>query len=320
MRVPVPLYDQRSQTGLDGRPPEDGNQDCVPESLAAMCAGITSLPQNGDAWHDAVYGQGYIGMQDPARYVAYARGRGMALMRIDRGSGAANVAYVVSQLAVARPVLLAIPSDWNNEPPRSPFAHMVAACDISDDGQTLTAMNPWGGFYQSEHVDWWAERLQACAYHSIWIGADARPEVLNVWHKETNSAGQITGAHDDKAHHVGPGIYSVLSAQGWLGSNALYADYIGTGDFLCILDDGHGLPGPACEWLSGGGQHPGCSTSALALVQQVEDLKRQLAEAQSAPPATPPSDPPPPPASSDALAVTLAAALEAAAAVLKGGQ
>ncbi|MFI5272070.1 MAG: hypothetical protein ACHQ4H_03445, partial [Ktedonobacterales bacterium] len=53
------------------------------------------------------------------------------------------------------------------EPPHSSFAHMVAGCDLPD-GNSLTAMNPWGGFYQTQPRAWWQERIAHCAYRSVW--------------------------------------------------------------------------------------------------------------------------------------------------------
>jgi hypothetical protein len=65
-------------------------------------------------------------------------------------------------------VLLSIPSAWNDEPPTSRYAHMVAGCD-TDRTSLLTAMNPWGGFYQRQSLAWWRERLDRCSYQPMWI-------------------------------------------------------------------------------------------------------------------------------------------------------
>ncbi len=60
------------------------------------------------------------------------------------GVGSAQALYgrACAEISAGRPVLLSIPSDWNNNPPRSPYAHMVAGYDVSSNGGTLTAMNP----------------------------------------------------------------------------------------------------------------------------------------------------------------------------------
>jgi hypothetical protein len=41
MLINVPAADQRTEVGNDGRAPEDGNEDCVPESLACTARGLT---------------------------------------------------------------------------------------------------------------------------------------------------------------------------------------------------------------------------------------------------------------------------------------
>jgi hypothetical protein len=58
MLINVPEADQRTEVGNDGRAPEDGNMDCVPESLACMARGLEpGLKVTGDGLHDIVYGQ-----------------------------------------------------------------------------------------------------------------------------------------------------------------------------------------------------------------------------------------------------------------------
>jgi len=173
MKVNVPLKDQRTEIGADGRSPEDGNQDCVPTALAAMAQALLSQPFTGDTFHDTVYGQGYLGLQNPARYVALMAADGLDMTYL-ADTPARLVARAVAEIAAGHPVLLAIPSDWGATPLHSQFAHMVAGCDTPDPN-TLVAMNPWGGFYQSQPLSWWQDRLARCSYQGIWIVKKGTP-------------------------------------------------------------------------------------------------------------------------------------------------
>ena len=216
VKIAVPSKDQRTEKTTDGRPPEDGNMDCVPTSLAAMCQALTGRFTSGDDLHDRVYGQGYVGMQDPTRFVGLLDTLGVGMARIT-GDPAALVARAASEIAAGHPVLLSIPSDWGDEPPHSQYAHMVAGCDIPDQS-SLTAMNPWGGFYQTQSRAWWAERLAHCSYSGIWVLAKKETPVT------TN--GIPSGWHDDGAtltapngHRVVRGFRMYVLANAWDPAN-----------------------------------------------------------------------------------------------------
>lgn len=174
MKVNVAQRDQRTEKTNDGRKPEDGNMDCVAVSLAAMLHALVpdftvgGQSPSGDYLHDLVYGEGYVGMQDPAHYVHVLATHGVTMTRVT-GHAADLVERAAAAIEGGHPVLLSIPSDWNDEPPHSQYAHMVAGCDVSADAQHLTAMNPWGGFYQTHTLAWWTERLAHCSYQGIWI-------------------------------------------------------------------------------------------------------------------------------------------------------
>lgn len=201
MDISCPLIDQRTQPGVDGRAPEDGNMDCVPASLASMASALLGTPQNADAYHDAVYGQGYVGMQDPAAYVSYLAAKGLTLQCFT-GAPADLVNHALWCIRAHTPVLLSIPSDWDANPPTSANAHMVAGCDVDSsagtdwDHLTMTAMNPWGtaadGYshaaYQTETMNWWLERLTACRYKATWVMSPT---------KASNNVGVPSGWHDD---------------------------------------------------------------------------------------------------------------------------
>lgn len=219
MRVSVPIGNQRTQKGADGRPPEDGNMDCVPEGLAKMTQALTGRFVTGDELHDAVYGEGYIGMQDPARFVGVLASRyGVQLSGPYTGSAQALYRRACAEISAGRPVLLSIPSDWDNEPPRSSDAHMVAGCDVLSNGAQLTAMNPWTASYQTETAAWWQERFDRCAYKAIWVMSRVGEGAV-VWHKQADGSGK-----DDAGHVCGGGIMSYLEMHGLTGSDGLLSE------------------------------------------------------------------------------------------------
>jgi hypothetical protein len=168
MLVAVPLRDQLDEKTTDGAPDENARANCVPASLAAALSALTGRDYEGDELKDAVYGQGYTGATDPARYVAYAAAQGVRMWEMD-GSGAWMVAAIAVELARGHPVYGAIPSQWGNTTAADIAAHggpthAVMFCDASPGGATLTAMNPWpvdgrSAFYQTMPSAWWATRL-----------------------------------------------------------------------------------------------------------------------------------------------------------------
>ena len=170
MVLNCPIVDQRHEVGSDGRPPEDGNMDCVPASLASMARGLK--PEltgmiTADGLHDAAYGQGYVGMQNPADFVPLLAPYGL-LITPYRGPASALIARAVREIQAGHPVLLSIPSDWGNTPPTSKYAHMVAGFKTTAAG-SLTAMNPWTASNQTQTLAWWTDRLARCAYQGIWV-------------------------------------------------------------------------------------------------------------------------------------------------------
>lgn len=294
MLVPVPIVSQRDQTGHDGYPPEDGNMDCVPASLSAMAQALLGISQNADQWHDDVYGQGYIGLQDPARYQIYAAAKGLRLTYSEAGA-AGDVAAAVAALQEHKPVLLAIPSDWLDNPPHSSSVHMVAGCD-TDGGTVLTCMNPWTAAYEHYTLEWWRELLTTCAYHGIWTMERVAP-VANNWTNDGAPNGVPT-AHDTEGTtvHYGFAAYVVAHPD---TPNAVRSDpegYVGGGDDFLPLADGGAL------WYSKATNSVNRLTGDLG--RMVRLLLDSYRAAQDAPP-------PPAPVPSDPQAEALAAAVVA---------
>ena len=178
MEIDVPIKNQRTEKTNDGRAPEDGNMDCVACSLAAMCQALLGSFYSGDGLHDEVYGEGYRGLQNPARYVGALHRLGLRMTSV---GGPANVLVgrAIEEVRAGHPVLLSIPSDWDDDPPRSRYAHMVAGCDVPD-RDTLTAMNPWTAEYMHRSRAWWQERLARCSYRELWVIEKVRHTVAGI--------------------------------------------------------------------------------------------------------------------------------------------
>jgi hypothetical protein len=118
--------------------------------------------------HDAVYGEGYLGGQDPAAYGEWLRGQGVEAIEYRSASGARLVANAKAEVALRNPVLLTIPGYWTGNYAGWDMVHFprgtyeVDACDAGPGW--LTCMNPWPAdgrhaFYQRQSDAWWAARI-----------------------------------------------------------------------------------------------------------------------------------------------------------------
>lgn len=169
-----PMKDQRSEKTIDGRPPENGNFDCVAVSLAAAVQYLTGKYCSGDELKDAAYGESYTGGTALRKYVDDATDRARAVYGVsaepfNSTSTVALIHQIRAWLRAGFPVIATIPSAWSrafseNVLADPPFpTHVV--CFFTEDGTHLGAMNPWGGFLQAEDDAWWSKRL---CYGQVW--------------------------------------------------------------------------------------------------------------------------------------------------------
>jgi hypothetical protein len=168
MLVAVPLRNQLAEPTTDHRADENAHKNCVAACVAAVLTWATGAQWYGDTVHDAVYGDGYIGGQDPAAYVNYLRDHSVEAIEYQSARGRDLVVNAKAELALGNPVLLTIPGFWTgsytgrNMVRYAGGTHEVVACD-SGVGW-LTCMNPWPSdgvhaFYQRASDAWWAERI-----------------------------------------------------------------------------------------------------------------------------------------------------------------
>lgn len=263
MKVNAPLVDQRRQVGNDGQAPEDGPEDCVAAAFSSLirafwpASGITA-----DGLHDIAYGQGYIGLQDPARYAGIAGRFGVAMTYL-AGSAQYLVNAAVAAIRAGHGVLLTIPSDWGDNPPTSRYAHTVAGCDT--DGASITCMNSWTVAYEKYSLAWWAVRLARCSYQGIWIVQKVGTQ--SVWTRAADGSAQDSAT--PQRHAVGAGIADAIFAHGLQGTNGLTSEeYYAAGKSFAALDDG-----TVVSW--DGSAHVDQAAQVLAAVWgQLQDAKK----------------------------------------------
>lgn len=240
MLVNAPLVDQLAEPTLDGQSDENARANCVPASLTS---GVRALEPgavvDGDALKDAVYGQGYTGATDPARFAGYLAAQyRITLARYPAtgtAAGAALIAQIIQGVRGGLPVTGAIPSQWATAPtdPLNPVGgtHEVLFCDY--DGATLTAMNPWpvngtSAFYQQQPVSWWQARLVYGRVFTL--------EGKAVWVKGSDGF-----YHDTLGHVCGAACGDYLAAHGLIATNGLdnelYPSVPGASAFVA-LDNG----------------------------------------------------------------------------------
>lgn len=203
-----PLVNQNSEPTMDGHPDENAPNNCVVADLAAILRYSHPGKQyDGDEIKDAVYGQGYTGPMDPAHFVDYLASQGVG-WKETTGEPNALVLAAHAYIADGKPVLLQIPSAWNDEPPpTSGSTHAVVA--VKEDSGSLTCMNPWGGFWHYGSDSYWAERIR---YGSVWFA-----EVVSV--------GVPQGWRDDGKTLVAPnGVAVTLGFRDYILSHSWAAD------------------------------------------------------------------------------------------------
>jgi hypothetical protein len=283
MDIDVPIKNQRTERTNDGRPPEDGNMDCVACSLAAMCQALLGGFYSGDGLHDQVYGQGYRGLQNPARYVGMLHRLGLRMTSVG-GPAPALVGRAIDEIRAGHPVLLSIPSDWNADPPHSRYAHMVAGCDVPD-RDTLTAMNPWTAEYMHRSRAWWQERLARCSYRELWVIEKVRPTVAGIPSGWRDDGAALTAPN---GHHVVESFRAyVLAAHTWTPDNvpleeqrqvtstAWHSPTLGAGTRQVFLRSALRLNNPSV-----GVREIDLGAELLAVEQQLAAANQQIAQLQ----------------------------------------
>ncbi len=154
--------DQLNEPTVDGHPDEDARENCVAASLAEALRMLTGNQTfDGDMLKDAVYGQGYVGVQSAHAYIAYCAARGVTLAAVSAATQAGLVAAIHHAVSAGEPTLVTMPSDWNTAPadPRHPSGSTHVGLAVGVGPAAIRVMNPWHGFMQDASDAWWAARL-----------------------------------------------------------------------------------------------------------------------------------------------------------------
>lgn len=158
--------DQLNETTSDGLADENANDNCVAASLAEALHILTGKNFNGDELKDAVYGQGYVGVQSAASYVPYCRSQGVDLI-VNKGSQTELVNCLHTEVSAGHPVLVTMPSQWATAPanPVYPSGSTHVGVAVGVGPGMIRVMNPWHGFFQDQDDAWWQARL---CYGQVW--------------------------------------------------------------------------------------------------------------------------------------------------------
>lgn len=176
-----PMINQLREPTMDGAPDENAQNNCVAASLSAALEYLTGRAYDGDELKDAVYGAGYTGPMAIGQFAAYCARAGIQLSAVD-GAPTSLIAAIHAGISDGIPVLATIPSQWGAEPPpTSGSTHVV--CFYGAGAGALTAMNPWGGFAQSQPDSWWEARLR---FGQVWR-VSKMSGVPSGWHDDGNT-------------------------------------------------------------------------------------------------------------------------------------
>lgn len=283
----VPPVNQLQDPTGDGQPDNNARENCTAAVVQWAIRQLTGKQISADVLKDEAYGPGYVGPTAFQQYAPVAGKLGLIITSHTglAGNNAAILAGIKAALQAGHPVGVAIPSDWGNNPPTSPYTHSVAL--VQGTGGYLIAMNPWGGFWQKQPESWWQERFRLGEYHEL-----STNEVRTVWTIERDSKGDITGAKDANGATVGAGIAdAIASTQEDLASNALLAEsYYASGQSVAALDNGAWF-----DWNAGRGTIE-AHTSGGAVVADLYNLvasaaaKIRALQSQPAQPPVPTAD------------------------------
>lgn len=210
------LLDQLAPAAIDGLPPVDANDNCVPTSIAEGLHILTGRTFDGDELHDAVYGAGYLGPQSASHYVAYCASQGVTLAAHD-GAQSDLIATIHSEVSAGHPVVVTMPSQWGTAPadPVHPNGSTHVGVAVGVGSGEIRVMNPWHSFFQDESDAWWQARL---CYGQVWpMVKAAGVSMSGVPSGWSDDGVTLTGAPapDGKRYQCGHGIRAFVLANNW---------------------------------------------------------------------------------------------------------
>lgn len=170
--LPVPLLNQRTTTRSDGSRDPNADFDCVPESLSAGIECLTGTFVPGGVLKERVYGRSYQGGTAASAYIDMCAEYGVRLYALD-ADPRTLVADVHQKLAQGDPVVFTEPDPY--APSHPDWTHVCVFFKDEPVG-TLSAMDPFGGWVNTQSDDTWVHTLLD---HEIWIMEKLMP-TLNI--------------------------------------------------------------------------------------------------------------------------------------------
>lgn len=135
--------------------------DCVPTSIASCLQYLTGKSFDGAAIKDQVYGAGYQGPTDPARYVAYCQQHGVSMYAIN-GNNAQLIGIIQRQLELKHPLLLTEVDPYADA--SLGYTHVIAA--FKCDSLSITVMDPFLGKPLAKSNAQWEQDLRS---DQVWV-------------------------------------------------------------------------------------------------------------------------------------------------------
>ncbi len=159
-----PMVPERTPITSDGHPPEDAGLSCVPASLCAGAMYLNGVHQLGgkytpDSFHDAAYGEGYIGGMAAIKFIGYCQSLGIKLSSL-QGQPPQLVQMAHEQIRNGHPVVFTIPNPYGNPD----YTHVCVF--FGESAGYLTAMDPWIAQAITRKDSEWANILLD---NQIWI-------------------------------------------------------------------------------------------------------------------------------------------------------
>lgn len=143
---------------------------CVPTSIAACLQYLTGQSFDGANIKDQVYGASYQGPTDPTQYIAYCLQHGVSMSAVN-GTNAQLIGIIQQQIALNHPLLLTELDPYVSA--SLGFTHVVAA--FKCDSGTITVMDPFIGKSVTKSNAQWEQDLR---YNQVWVLE--RVEVLSI--------------------------------------------------------------------------------------------------------------------------------------------
>jgi hypothetical protein len=252
--------------------------DCVPASIAAGIQFLTG--KRFAAWQlkDATpaYGPAYTGATAASEYVDFCTRQGVRLYARDASSYADAINIACQEIAKGHPVIFTQQDDYAPPLERGNWTHVCVW--YADNGASMTAMDPFGGFALTYSKAVWTARLRSS---QVWI-MERASMIPNGWKDD----GKVITAPNGVT--IRDGFAAYIRAHGWDANNVPLAQEEGANPveegFPQNPSGGTRQVFAYCElcWTSARGVYIATVGRELSVVRADRDKYKQLAQQQTA--------------------------------------